>query len=76
MYRVLAMVAACLLIAAPVAWGDPMDNMVAQLERGRTYKVRLAAALALSKSKDARAVLALAAALTSDADATVPVEPP
>ncbi len=71
MPRVLAMFAACFLLATPIAWGDTVDANIAQLEKGGTYKVRLAAALALSKSKDPRAVIALASSLTRDAEATI-----
>ena len=71
MPRVLAMFAACFLLAMPIAWGDTVTSNIAQLEKGGTYKVRLAAALALSKSKDPRAVIALASSLTKDAEATI-----
>lgn len=71
MSRVLAVFAACFLLAMPIAWGDTVDSNIAQLEKGGTYKVRLAAALALSKSKDPRAVIALASSLTKDAEATI-----
>ncbi|MFT3696149.1 MAG: HEAT repeat domain-containing protein [Kofleriaceae bacterium] len=74
MSRAPAVVAACLLVAlfASQSRADTVDQNVKELSTSsKSYKVRLAAALALSKSKDARAVLALADALDKDEDATV-----
>ena len=70
MSRVLAVIAACLVLCARAAHADEIDQNVRDLGGGG-YKLRLAAALTLSKSKDARAVIALADALMSDADATI-----
>jgi hypothetical protein len=71
MSRTLAVFAACLVLCVRTVAADTVDTNVSQLSNGKSYKVRLAAALALSKSKDARAVLALAEALETDADATI-----
>jgi hypothetical protein len=73
MWRVLAVVTACLVVLCTAhARADSIDQNVRELAGNRkSYKVRLAAALALSKSKDARAVLALADSLDKDDDATV-----
>ncbi len=71
MWRLLAVIAACVLFAQ-TAVADTIDNNVGQLQSsGASYKVRLAAALALSKSKDPRAIIALASALSNDSDGTV-----
>lgn len=71
MWRLLAVIAACVLFAQ-TADADTVDNNVGQLQSSSSsYKVRLAAALALSKSKDPRAIIALASALGNDADGTV-----
>lgn len=70
MSRVLAVLAACLLLCARGAYADAIDQNVRELGNGG-YKIRLAAALTLSKSKDARAVIALADALMADTDATI-----
>lgn len=71
MWRLLAVIAACVLFAQ-TAVADTVDNNVGQLQSSSSsYKVRLAAALALSKSKDPRAIIALASALGNDADGTV-----
>ena len=70
MARVLAVIAACLVLTARAAHADAIDQNVRDLGGGG-YKIRLAAALTLSKSKDARAVIALADALMSDSDATI-----
>jgi len=71
MWRLLAVIAACVLFAQ-TAVADTVDNNVGQLQSSNSsYKVRLAAALALSKSKDPRAIIALASALGSDSDGTV-----
>ena len=73
MSRVLAVLTACLVVLCAVsARADTIDQNVRELaNHDKSYKVRLAAALALSKSKDARAVLALADALDKDDDPTV-----
>lgn len=71
MSRVLAVLAACLLLCARTAAADTVDTNVRQLSSSAGYKARLAAALGLSKSKDARAVIALADALAHDDDATI-----
>lgn len=74
MSRVPAVLTACLLVAlcASHSRADSIDQSVRELSTSsKSYKVRLAAALALSKSKDPRAVLALADALDKDEDATV-----
>ncbi len=71
MWRLLAIIATCVLFAQTAA-ADTVDNNVGQLQsRSSSYKVRLAAALALSKSKDPRAIIALASALGNDSDGTV-----
>jgi hypothetical protein len=71
MWRLLAVIAACVLFARAAA-ADTVDNNVGQLQSSSSsYKVRLAAALALSKSKDPRAIIALASALSNDSEATV-----
>jgi len=71
MSRVLAAVAACLLIVG-VARADTIDTNVRSLgNASAAYKVRLAAALALAKSHDARAVLGLSDALNNDGDPVV-----
>jgi hypothetical protein len=71
MWRLLAVIAACVLFARAAA-ADTVDRNVGQLQSSSaSYKVRLAAALALSKSKDPRAIIALASALGNDADGTV-----
>jgi hypothetical protein len=71
MWRLLAVIAACVLFAR-VAAADTVDRNVGQLQSSSaSYKVRLAAALALSKSKDPRAIIALASALGNDTDGTV-----
>lgn len=70
MARVLAVIAACLVLTARAAHADAIDQNVRELGGGG-YKIRLAAALTLSKSRDARAVIALADALMSDGDATI-----
>lgn len=71
MWRLLAVITACVLFAQ-TAVADTVDRNVGQLQSSSSsYKVRLAAALALSKSKDPRAVIALSTALSSDRDATV-----
>jgi hypothetical protein len=71
MWRLLAVIAACMLFARTAA-ADTIDTNVGQLQsRSASYKVRLAAALALSKSKDPRAIIALASALGNDTDGTV-----
>lgn len=71
MWRLLAVIAACVLFAQ-TAVADTVDNNVGQLRSSSSsYKVRLAAALALSKSKDPRAIIALASALSNDSDGTV-----
>jgi hypothetical protein len=71
MSRTLAVFAACLMLCIRTAGADTTETNVAQLERGATYKVRLAAALALSKSRDPRAVIAVSDALTNDPDPTI-----
>ncbi|MDB4962623.1 MAG: hypothetical protein JWP01_2622 [Myxococcales bacterium] len=71
MSRTLAVLAACLVLCVRTVAADTVDTNVSQLENGKSYKVRLAAALALSKSKDARAVLALAESLETDTDPTI-----
>lgn len=71
MSRVLAVLAACLLLCTRTASADTVDTNVHQLGSGASYKVRLAAALGLAKSKDARAVIALADALAHDDDPTI-----
>ena len=71
MSRVLAVIAACLLLCVRAVEADTVQTNVTQLSSSGSYKVRLAAALALSRSKDARAVIALADALESDTDPTI-----
>jgi hypothetical protein len=71
MSRALAVIAACLVLCIRAVAADTIDTNVTQLSNARSYKVRLAAALALSKSRDARAVIALADALESQRDATI-----
>jgi len=71
MSRVLAVIAACLLLCVRAVAADTVQTNVTQLSTSGSYKVRLAAALALSKSKDARAVIALADALENDTDPTI-----
>lgn len=71
MSRPLAVLTACLLLCFRTAGADTIDSNVSQLANAKSYKVRLAAALALSKSKDARAVISLATSLGNDKDATV-----
>lgn len=72
MSRVLAAIAACLLVVVGVARADTIETNVRALgNSSAAYKVRLAAALALSKSRDPRAVLGLADALNNDGDPTV-----
>jgi hypothetical protein len=68
--RVLAVVAAWLLLCSRAAHADTIDKNVRQLASDG-YKARLAAALALSRSRDPRAVIALADALAKDDDATI-----
>ena len=75
MSRVLAVIAACLLLCVRAVEADTVQTNVTQLSNSGSYKVRLAAALALSKSKDARAVIALADALENDTDPTIRREP-
>jgi len=71
MWRLLAVIAACVLFARTAA-ADTVDKNVGELQSsGATYKVRLAAALALSKSRDPRAIIALSTALGNDREATV-----
>lgn len=69
--RVLAVVAACLMLCARTVAADAVDTNVRQLDRTNHYKVRLAASLSLAKSRDARAVIALASALRNDVEAGV-----
>ncbi len=71
MSRVLAVIAACLLLCVRAVQADTVQTNVTQLSTSGSYKIRLAAALALSKSKDARAVIAVADALENDADSTI-----
>ncbi len=73
MSRALAVFTACFVVLGTArTYADSIDQNVRELSvNGKSYKVRLAAALALSKSKDARAVLAVADALDQDEDATV-----
>jgi len=73
MSRALAVFTACFVVLCSArSYADSIDQNVRELSvNGKSYKVRLAAALALSKSKDARAVLAVADALDQDEDATV-----
>ncbi len=71
MSRVLAVLAACLVLCGRTAAADTLDTSTRQLSSEASYKVRLAAALALSKSRDARAVIALADALEHDDEATI-----
>ena len=59
MSRVLAVIAACLLLCVRAVEADTVQTNVTQLSTSGSYKIRLAAALALSKSKDARAVIAM-----------------
>ncbi len=71
MWRLLAVIAACVLYTRAAA-ADTVDKNVGQLQSSSSsYKVRLAAALALSKSKDPRAIIALASALQDDGEPTV-----
>ena len=69
--RVLAVIAACLVVCARAASADTVATGVRQLGGDSAYKVRLAAALSLSKSRDARAVIALAGALRNDGSSTI-----
>ena len=71
MSRTLAVIAACLVLCVRTVAADTVTTNVSQLSGSRSYKVRLAAALALSKSKDARAVIALADALGNDVEPTI-----
>ena len=71
MSRVVAVLAACLLLCARTASADTIDTNSGQLAADRSFKVRLAAALALAKSRDARAVIALADALEHDDNPTI-----
>lgn len=71
MSRVLAVLAACLLLCARTAVADTLDTNIRQLASGASYKVRLSAALGLAKSKDARAVIAIADALAHDEEPTI-----
>jgi hypothetical protein len=71
MLRVLAVLAACLLLCARTASADDIDTSTRQLSSDTSYRVRLAAALALAKSRDARAVIALADALGHDDEPTI-----
>ena len=66
----LVMLAALFARALP-ARADSVDDNVADLQRGGSYKLRIAAAAALAKSSDDRAVKALAKALADDRDAQV-----
>src|SRR3569623_851079 len=70
MARVLAVIAACLVLTARAAHADAIDQNVRDLGAGG-FMIRRAAALTLSKSKDARAVIARADALMADTDATI-----
>ncbi|HUS30477.1 MAG TPA: HEAT repeat domain-containing protein [Kofleriaceae bacterium] len=70
MSRVLAVIAACLLLSSGMAYADQIEQNVKELQ-AKSSKVRLAATLSLSKSKDARAVLGVSGALNDDADPTV-----
>lgn len=70
MSRVLAVIAACVVLCIRTATADTIDTNVSQMASS-SYKVRLAAALALSKSRDPRAVIALADAIEGDRDATI-----
>mgnify|MGYP001566710096 CR=1 FL=1 len=56
---------------APTAHADQIDVQVQRLSAGRSYKVRLSAALALSKTSDVRAIEALVVALAGDDAATI-----
>lgn len=77
MSRALAVFTACFFVTNVVlgsarSYADPVDQSVRELSsNGKSYRVRLAAALALSKSRDARAVLGVADALDRDEDPTV-----
>ncbi len=71
MTRVLAVLAACLLILSGDARADSIDTSVNQLAAKKPTKVRTAAVLALSKSKDPRAVLAVSNTAAHDADPTI-----
>ncbi|HTL38354.1 MAG TPA: HEAT repeat domain-containing protein [Kofleriaceae bacterium] len=70
MSRVLAVIAASLLLFSGMAHADQIDQNVKEL-KAKSSKVRLAATLSLSKSKDARAVLGVSAALNDDSDPTI-----
>jgi hypothetical protein len=71
MMRVLAVVAACLMLCTRTASADDVDVSVRQLDGNTPYKVRLAAALSLAKSRDARAVISLASALRNDGEESI-----
>lgn len=77
MSRALAVLTACFVFTNVVlgtsrSYADSIDQNVRELSvNGKSYKIRLAAALALSNSRDPRAVLAVADALDKDEDATV-----
>lgn len=67
-----AAAAAVLLLLAPAARADKIDDSSNQLRASRDYKVRLSAALFLAKQQgDGRAVKALARALMVDGETTV-----
>jgi hypothetical protein len=68
--RALAVLTAWLVLWCGVARADSIDLNIRQMA-DRSYKVRLAAALALAKSEDPRAVIALADALERDRESTI-----
>ncbi|MEZ4365433.1 MAG: hypothetical protein R2939_03985 [Kofleriaceae bacterium] len=60
-----------LLVATPPAAADLVDDQVAALAKGGSYKRRLGAVLGLASSRDARGVPALAGVLAKERDATL-----
>lgn len=66
----IAALLAALLRAAP-AHADNVDELIKQLERDGSDKVRLSAAINLTKLGDQRAILALSKAVGNDSDKTV-----
>src|SRR5690606_20015646 len=71
MARVLAVLAACLLLWGGAAHADPVATAVSALAKGKPAKVRTAAVLTLGKSKDPRAVIAVSGTVNTDRDPTI-----
>jgi hypothetical protein len=67
----LAIAMATSFAVPPPARADAIDDNVVELFDGKSYKVRVAAAVALAKTPDNRAVIALAGALRDDRDPAV-----